>query len=111
MTNRFSKVSIPSIFFISLLFLIVPATARTQTQQQNPPEIAIKVDTDLVVLDAQVMKKKTGRIIGGLKPKDFLLYEDKVVVRTRQGYYARRRDQAGYEQGKQPHAEKKQIAQ
>src|SRR5260370_34316064 len=37
-----------------------------------------KVTSDLVVVDAQVVSKKTGRTIGGLKRADFELYEDGV---------------------------------
>jgi VWFA-related protein len=37
-----------------------------------------KVNTDLVVVDAQVVSKKTGRTIGALQREDFELYEDGV---------------------------------
>ena len=36
----------------------------------------VKVDVDLVKVDALVMQKNTARIVGGLKKEDFLLYED-----------------------------------
>ncbi|HUQ30611.1 MAG TPA: VWA domain-containing protein [Pyrinomonadaceae bacterium] len=36
----------------------------------------VKVDVDLVKIDALVMQKKTARIVGGLQKEDFLLYED-----------------------------------
>lgn len=38
----------------------------------------IKLAVDLVVLDAQVMQQKTGRVIGDLKKEDFILVEDGV---------------------------------
>src|SRR5205085_12279964 len=38
----------------------------------------VKVDVDLVVLDALVLQKKTGRVVGGLKREDFALSEDGV---------------------------------
>src|ERR1044071_9471221 len=44
-----------------------------------PPESSadvIKVDVDLVKIDALVLQKKTARIVGGLNKEDFLLYED-----------------------------------
>lgn len=41
-------------------------------------EEVVKVDVDLVVLDAIVLQKKTGRVVGGLKSGDFTLYEDGV---------------------------------
>lgn len=41
-----------------------------------PPAEVVKVDVDLVTLDALVLQKKTARIVGGLKREDFVLYED-----------------------------------
>jgi Ca-activated chloride channel homolog len=45
----------------------------------TPPESAadvVKVDVDLVKIDALVLQKNTARIVGGLNKEDFLLYED-----------------------------------
>src|SRR5207248_7843330 len=39
-------------------------------------EEVVKVDVDLVKIDALVMQKNTARIVGGLKKEDFLIYED-----------------------------------
>ena len=36
----------------------------------------VKVDVDLVTVDALVLQKNTARIVGGLKKEDFLLFED-----------------------------------
>ena len=36
----------------------------------------VKVDVDLVTVDALVLQKDTARIVGGLKKEDFILYED-----------------------------------
>jgi Ca-activated chloride channel family protein len=36
----------------------------------------LKVDVDLVTIDALVLQKKTARMVGGLKKEDFLVYED-----------------------------------
>ena len=36
----------------------------------------VKVDVDLVKIDALVLQKDTARIVGGLQKEDFLLYED-----------------------------------
>src|SRR5262249_41023362 len=36
----------------------------------------VKVDVDLVKIDALVLQKNTARIVGGLQKEDFLLYED-----------------------------------
>jgi VWFA-related protein len=46
--------------------------------QQTDPVDVIKVDTNLVVFDAQVVDKKTGRVIGDLKKDDFLLTDNGV---------------------------------
>jgi len=40
------------------------------------PEEVVKVDVDLVTVDALVLQKDTARIVGGLKKEDFTLYED-----------------------------------
>ncbi|HVS81238.1 MAG TPA: VWA domain-containing protein [Pyrinomonadaceae bacterium] len=40
-----------------------------------PAEI-VKVDVDLVTVDALVLQKNTARVVGGLKKEDFVLYED-----------------------------------
>ena len=36
----------------------------------------VKIDVDLVKIDALVLQKNTARIVGGLNKEDFLLYED-----------------------------------
>ncbi len=38
----------------------------------------VKIDVDLVKIDALVLQKNTARIVGGLNKEDFLLYEDGV---------------------------------
>lgn len=56
-------------------------------QNQNPKEApstatpspavdVVKIDVDLVTLDALVLQKNTARIVGGLKRPDFAVYED-----------------------------------
>jgi VWFA-related protein len=59
--------------------LVVPQTReRTVTQSKMDKVDTVKVDVDLIVLDALVMQKKTARIIGNLKRGDFILTEDGV---------------------------------
>jgi Ca-activated chloride channel homolog len=41
-----------------------------------PAAEIVKVDVDLVTVDALVLQKNTARIVGGLKKEDFLIYED-----------------------------------
>jgi Ca-activated chloride channel homolog len=54
------------------------APAPRTEEVVNPDEV-IKTDVDLVVLDALVLQKKTGRVVGGLNPGDFTLTEDGVA--------------------------------
>src|SRR4029077_9872925 len=46
------------------------------TPTPESSEDVVKIDADLVKLDALVMQKNTARIVGGLNLEDFLLYED-----------------------------------
>ena len=48
--------------------------ARKRTAAQ-PAEV-VKVDVDLVTVDALVLQKKTARVVGHLKPTDFVILED-----------------------------------
>lgn len=72
------KVSVPTLLLLTLgvagVFFFSPAAAA----QQPDSEEVIKVNTDLVVLDAQVISRKTGQPVGGLRLEDFELYEDGV---------------------------------
>jgi Ca-activated chloride channel homolog len=80
--------------FLALLSLLIFASDRTvisqsrdrrvSTDQSNsddkdPARIqaeVVKVDVDLVTVDALVLEKKTARIVGGLNKQDFQIYED-----------------------------------
>src|SRR5581483_1145103 len=69
------------ICFNSTYFGQVPqpkAQSQDQTTKQNPSDDSINLSTELVVVDATVLQKKTGRMVGGLKKEDFELYEDGV---------------------------------
>lgn len=50
----------------------------TSRAQEIDPNDVIKVNTDLVVLDAQVIDKKTRKVFGGLTKQDFEIYEENV---------------------------------
>src|SRR5258707_10407493 len=41
-----------------------------------PGTDVVKVDVDLVTVDALVLQKNTARVVGGLKKEDFVLLED-----------------------------------
>jgi VWFA-related protein len=87
--------SIPTLLFPTLFLLllvsvyylvpIAPAQTRQRTvgaagQPATPGPAGnvdvLKVDVDLVVIDALVMQRNTARVIGDLKKEDFLLSED-----------------------------------
>jgi VWFA-related protein len=50
--------------------------ARTPALPRAQPDDVLKVDVDLVTIDALVLQKNTARIVGGLKKEDFVLLED-----------------------------------
>lgn len=58
-------------------------TSQTRERTINPankpatqPAEVVKVDVDLVTVDALVMQKKTSRVVGQLKETDFVILED-----------------------------------
>ena len=57
------------------LFAFVPAVLAAQ--EVDPNEV-IRVNTDLVVLDAQVIDKKTRKVFGPLRKEDFQILEENV---------------------------------
>src|SRR6185295_3170394 len=89
---------VTSLVLVALLFYPAsPVTSQTPNNIGRPSRQAIqlpprptptptpessmdvvKVDVDLVKIDALVLQKNTARIVGGLKNEDFLLYEDGV---------------------------------
>src|ERR1041384_6769074 len=48
----------------------------TPTPESSDPQDIVKIDTDLVKVDALVMQKNTARVVGGLNREDFQLFED-----------------------------------
>ena len=61
----------------------VSANTSASTNEENagrmpalPAAEIVKVDVDLVTVDALVLQKNTARVVGGLKKEDFVLYED-----------------------------------
>src|SRR5262249_2909754 len=52
----------------------------TVTNDRTPAEV-VKVDVDLVTVDALVLQKDTARVVGDLKQEDFILSEDGVKQR------------------------------
>jgi Ca-activated chloride channel family protein len=72
--------------FVICLCLSPLALANASAQEKEPVDV-IKVDTNLVVFDAQVVDKKTGRVIGDLKKEDFQLSDN--GVRQQIDYFSR----------------------
>lgn len=64
-------------FLLSYMFAI-PFVCFSQTQQQGESDQPIKLSTELVVLDVQVLNRKTGQIVSNLSKEDFSVYEDGV---------------------------------
>lgn len=54
---------------------------KDDSHARGGDEEIVKTDVDLVVFDATVLQKKTGRVVGGLKMEDFVLTEDGVPQR------------------------------
>src|SRR5687768_2533680 len=65
------------LIFVSLCCLLLLFTPPAYPQQESQEEV-IKLSTELVTLDAEVLDKKTGQPIAGLTAEDFELYEDGV---------------------------------
>lgn len=59
-------------FFITIACCLLPIALPVKAQD------TIKVRTDLVVIDVQVLDKKTSEPVTGLTPSDFQIYEDGV---------------------------------
>src|SRR5262249_41353719 len=59
----------------SLLILLTLVTGESHSQDIDNKD-AIRIPTDLVTIDSQVLSKRTGQPIAGLKAEDFLLSED-----------------------------------
>jgi VWFA-related protein len=51
------------------------STATPQPKNKRGDDVVV-IDSDLVVLDARVVSRQTGRFVGGLKKDDFEVYED-----------------------------------
>jgi VWFA-related protein len=70
--NRRVHLSLLFAAIVSLTVFLEPIRA----QQQEPADDVIKVNADLVVFDAQVIDKKSKRVIGDLAKDDFQITED-----------------------------------
>jgi VWFA-related protein len=52
------------------------SNSEEATDSRAKTDDVVKVDVDLVTIDALVLQKNTARVVGGLKKEDFILLED-----------------------------------
>ncbi|HEX9425831.1 MAG TPA: VWA domain-containing protein, partial [Pyrinomonadaceae bacterium] len=88
MNHLFSAVARCKYLFPVLLLFLLPylslriasqSRERTINSDKRPaaqPAEVVKVDVDLVTVDALVLQKKTARVVGHLKQTDFVILED-----------------------------------
>lgn len=69
---------------LSVALLFTPLLGHSQTSKDGKPEEAIKLRTELVAIDVQVVDKKLQRVIGDLSQNDFEIYDDGVKQRIEQ---------------------------
>lgn len=69
---------------VCVAVLLISFPVYSQTGKERKPEDAIKLSTELVALDVQIIDRKTQRVISGLSQSDFEIYEDGVKQRIEQ---------------------------
>ena len=70
--------SICSAYLLSVSSQSRPRTTGQTSAGVSGPDEVVKVDVDLVTVDALVLQKQTARVVGDLSKDDFLLAEDGV---------------------------------
>lgn len=62
------------------LLAVFQLTIKAQSQGQVYPRVVedVRLRTDLVLLDVEVINQRTGELIGDLSKGDFIVYEDNV---------------------------------
>jgi Ca-activated chloride channel family protein len=75
------------LLILVILFSLITGPASKSYAQEKEPVDVIKVSTELVVFDAQVIDKRSKRIIGDLTKDDFEIYEK--GVRQQVSYFSR----------------------
>lgn len=86
--NRFrSSAAKTRLILFPLIIAALLACAPAAYSQEKDPIDVVKVNTDLVVFDVQVMDKKTGRVVGDLKKEDFELSDN--GVKQQISYFSR----------------------
>ncbi|HZI49483.1 MAG TPA: VWA domain-containing protein [Pyrinomonadaceae bacterium] len=64
--------------YFAVCIVVSLLSVQTGHAQDIDPNDVIRVNTDLVVFDAQVIDKKTRKVFGGLRREDFEIYEENV---------------------------------
>jgi VWFA-related protein len=77
---------LPHLLLVAIIVSLTGICSPSSAQEKEPTDV-IKVNTDLVVFDAQVIDKKTKRVIGDLTKDDFEVTED--GVRQPISYFSR----------------------
>jgi VWFA-related protein len=72
-----SAITYKVLISINICILLAPESLSL-IQQQNSSDETIRLRIELVLLEADVLNKKTGQAVAGLKKEDFVLYEDGV---------------------------------
>lgn len=68
-----------SVLAVIAILCLVAFTAAAQTQKKaDEDETTIRISTEIVLLDAQVLRKKNGLVVSSLNKEDFEVYEDGV---------------------------------
>ena len=74
----FVEASYHKLLILVALVAAVGSPALPQSQNNNTQDEPLKLSTQLVVVDAQVLSKKTGTPVNGLSERDFTIYEEGV---------------------------------
>lgn len=61
----------------TIIIFLIPSLAYSQVIEKQ--EDIIKFNTNLVVLDAQVIDQKTNKVISGLQKENFILYDENTL--------------------------------
>src|ERR1041384_5208242 len=64
--------------YFAVCIVVSLLSVQTGHAQDIDPNDVIRVNTDLVVFDAQVIDKKTRKVFGGLRREDFEIYEENI---------------------------------
>ncbi len=64
--------------YFAVCIVLSLLSVQTGHAQDIDPNDVVRVNTDLVVFDAQVIDKKTRKVFGGLRREDFEIYEENV---------------------------------